>query len=96
MNKTIILASLLLGACAYQPNIPVTQQAKPSFSADLSACQAKQKAKAESQFGPLGPVSLFYNRSQMSDTDLQESNDALHKSDYIDHCMQQKGYAVQP
>lgn len=99
MNKRILLLSLLLGGCAYQPNVSVTEQAKPNYQADLSSCQDKQYQLASQMFGPFGILSYAYSESTMTADQVHASQEAITpagKKKIIDACMTQKGYAVQP
>jgi hypothetical protein len=97
--KRIILVSLLLAGCAYTPNIDTTQQARPTYASDLQACQDKQYKLASRMFGPLGTISYLYNRNEMTDAEVKESDNAITpegKKAIIDNCMKNKGYKIQP
>lgn len=96
--KRIILIALLLSGCSYQPTISPAQQSRPSYAADLQACQDKQYQIASRMFGPLGTLSYLANRNDMSDADVKESDAAITpegKKLIIDNCMKAKGYTVQ-
>ena len=99
MKKIIPIVLLLAGCASYVPPVPAADQARPTYRADLSACQDKANKTAQRLFGPLGGLSYLYNRETMTDAELQESEDALTadgKKRIITTCMIQKGYQVQP
>ena len=98
MRKSIIIVSLLLGACAYQPNIPSAQQAKPTYQADLSACTAQMEGARDRLYNAFGVAGLIYGHAAYSDAEIAESTPLgsfQGQHAYIDKCMKAKGYAVQ-
>jgi hypothetical protein len=84
LRRLILVAVLLLGACAYDPPVKADHDAV-KYKSDLAKCQ-KQGAKTAAYTSAATPSSMVMALFKSSEPERQD----------VRTCMQSRGYVLQP